>query len=525
MALVELGSAQAVQDLIQSNANVVVTFSAHWCGPCNASKPALVNLAETYATSTTMDVKFGIVYESDLGEDIHKYSVKAFPTYVLFQNEKEVNRVQGANLPGVQEMVEAAGCKKDMTGGETLGGGAGSAAVLSPAQAREARLAKFAVAAPVVPVPAESVAVATTEADVDMKDANDDAKPAAAEEPASDPAANLSPEDIKTLTESMGFSLIKAQKGLLFGTGTVEGAVEWLMEHQDDMDIEEPIPAGGGIAHSYKCNECGKVLSNMANLELHANKTGHSDFEESTSVVKPLTAEEKVAKIAEIKDLLKAKRIEREEAEKVDDVAREIERRTMGKEMIKTKEQLDSEQRKREAYLRKKEKDASLRERERIRAQLANDKAERLANKGKLGSRLGVDGYNPDAIQYDLKDAAEQTHTKKKAKPDPSKIDDYIKTVSGYKAGGDGGKCLKILKVYVGNVVDNPQEEKFKTINMENKAFKTKVKPFIGAKNLLMAVGFKQNEGGDALVLEDDADTQLLADTKTKLEKGVVAYA
>jgi hypothetical protein len=88
----------------------------------------------------------------------------------------------------------------------------------------------------------------------------------------------------------------------------------------------------------------------------------------------------------------------------------------------------------------------------------------------------------------------------------------------------DGGKCLKILKTYVGNVVDNPEEGKFKSVNMENKTFKSKVKPFIGAKNLLIAVGFKRNEKGDALVLEDDADTELLAATKAKLEKAMVAY-
>jgi hypothetical protein len=93
-----------------------------------------------------------------------------------------------------------------------------------------------------------------------------------------------------------------------------------------------------------------------------------------------------------------------------------------------------------------------------------------------------------------------------------------------YTLFADGGKCLKILKVYVGNVVDNPGEEKFKTVNMENKTFKSKVKPFIGAKNLLIAVGFKHAEKGDALVLEDDADTELLAATKAKLEKAMVAY-
>lgn len=446
-ALIELGSAQAVQDLIDSNANVVVTFSAHWCGPCKQSKPQLENLAESYAANTELDVKFGIAYESDLSDDIQTYNIKAFPTYVLFQQQTEVNRVQGANLAALEAMIEAAGCKNEqMSGGETLGGGTSN---LTPAEAREARLAKLGA-----PPPAASSANATTTAqdmsmddvtpatasgDVDMKDANDtdDAKPAAV----TDPTANLNPEHVKILTESMGFLLIKAQKGLIYGNGgTVEGAVEWLLEHQDDMDIEEPIPASAGlVAQSYKCNECGKILSNMGVLELHANKTGHSDFEESTELVKPLTPAEKAVKIAEIKNLLIKKRAEREETEKEDEVKNEIERRSAGKEMKKTREQLDIEQRKRDAQLRKREKDSVARERIRIRAELAKDKAERIANKGKLGSRLGVDGYHPDAIQYDVGDKeADQppSNKPKKAPADASKIDDYIKTVSGYKAGG-----------------------------------------------------------------------------------------
>merc|ERR1712127_271320 len=137
-----------------------------------------------------------------------------------------------------------------------------------------------------------------------------------------DPTEDLKKEDIDMLTSSMGFSELRAQKGLINSIGgTVEGAVEWLLAHQDDANIDDPIEkvpktSGGLVAQSYKCNECGKILSNMANLELHANKTGHSDFEESTEIKKPLTEEEKKAKILEIKALLKAKRTEREETEK-----------------------------------------------------------------------------------------------------------------------------------------------------------------------------------------------------------------
>ena len=516
-------------------------------GPCKASKPQLEAMAAKYASDATKNVKFGIVYESDLGEGIHQYSVRAFPTYVLFENGSETNRVEGVNMAGIEAMVAGASTSAmELTGGQTLSGG--GAAALSPAEARAARLAKLGGGAPApAPKPVVEAPAPVPAPDVEMKEAaaapkKDDTTTAAdgdanmedvAEPEMIDPTADLDPELVKTLTESMGFSKIRAQKGLLNGNArTVEAAVEWLMEHQEDDGIDEPIPLqpkNGGVAQSYKCNDCGKILSNMANLELHANKTGHADFEESTQAVKPLTAEEKIQKIAEIKNLLKAKRAEREEAEKVDNVAREKSRRTTGQLMAKTREQMEMDARKRDALVKKKEKEAARREKKRIMDELEKDKLERKANKGKLNSRLGVDGYAPSAIQYDKDadghdDAAEAPAKKKAAPVSVAKIDDYITKVSSYKAGGDGGKCLKILKAYVGNVVDKPTDDKFKSINTDNKVYKTKVKPFVGAKALLMAVGFSPNEAGDAMVLKDDADPEILAATKSKLEAAFAAY-
>ena len=47
----------------------------------------------------------------------------------------------------------------------------------------------------------------------------------------------------------------------------------------------------------------------------------------------------------------------------------------------------------------KEEKIASRNERERIKQQLEQDKAERKMRGGKLAGKLGVDGYNPDCLQ------------------------------------------------------------------------------------------------------------------------------
>lgn len=518
MTLIELSSEEALASHLKTHSSTLVCFSATWCGPCKQSKPALTELASEYGKRADVSVPFGIAYEHEV--PVEKFNIRAFPTYVLFLKAVEAGRIEGANLDGIRKLIEdnAASCQQDE--GQTLGSSSSS----QYASAQEARLARFANT---------TNPTNDTQQDVEMKDAE---------------SSSCNEELFKTLTEQMGFTDELAKKGLENGGNTLEGAIEWIAQHQDDIhkDGGEPKKSGdddadpnfkcnevgedpkstvAGIAQSYKCNECGKILSNMANLELHANKTGHSDFAESTEAVKPLTEEEKKAKVEEIKMLLKAKREERENAEKQSEKDREKQRRFMGKEMAKTREQMEIDQRKHLLARKKREKEAFRKERERIRAELAKDKAERVANKGKLSSKLGVDGYNPDGIQYDVDngtDAPQPDSKQKKSGANVAKIDDYIKKVSSYRAGGDGGKCLKILLAYIRNVVDNPDETKFKTINTDNKVYKLRVKPLIGAKSLLLAVGFQPQE--DKLVLSPDADMAVLEQTKEKLDAAYTSY-
>jgi hypothetical protein len=62
---------------------------------------------------------------------------------------------------------------------------------------------------------------------------------------------------------------------------------------------EDDMLAGIGEAQSIKCVECGKLLKSAAFASFHAEKSGHTNFEESTEEVKPLTEEEKKQKLQE----------------------------------------------------------------------------------------------------------------------------------------------------------------------------------------------------------------------------------
>lgn len=102
MTLAELTTAEELTDFLNSNSDAcVITFSATWCGPCKASKPRLTELA------ATSPIPIGYVYEEDLEDFLDVFvEIKAFPTYIVFKNGKEVQRVEGVNFPELEKMIE-----------------------------------------------------------------------------------------------------------------------------------------------------------------------------------------------------------------------------------------------------------------------------------------------------------------------------------------------------------------------------------------------------------------------------------
>lgn len=155
-------------------------------------------------------------------------------------------------------------------------------------------------------------------------------------------------------------------------------------------DDEGIITAEQATAQSLKCDDCGRLLRDAAAAEFHAVKSGHTNFSESTEAIKPLTEEEKKAKLAELQAKLAAKREEKRRLEAEEVKGREKIRRATGKEMTELKERIKEQEMQKALEAKKREKEEERKAREKIRAQIEADKRERARKVGYLG-RQGFD--------------------------------------------------------------------------------------------------------------------------------------
>ncbi|CAN0540158.1 unnamed protein product, partial [Ectocarpus sp. 12 AP-2014] len=188
------------------------------------------------------------------------------------------------------------------------------------------------------------------------------------------------------------------------------------------------------------------------------------------------------------------------------------------------------------------EKQAFEQERARLKAEIAKDKAERKARGGKLSTKLGVDGYKPAAAQgvyggpsaaggagaegaapADAAGPSEEEQPAAKAEKSEEKMEKAVDMLARQTVAGLGGTAMKTCLAYIKNALTKPEEEKFRSINLDNNAFKNRVATCIGGVALLKAVGFAKEESRLFMSMEA-RDEGLLASAKEKLEDAIASY-
>jgi len=186
----------------------------------------------------------------------------------------------------------------------------------------------------------------------------------------------------------MGFPENRARKALQLKK-EIQPAMDWLLQHSDDADIDEPlnIPEGGSAtgegleAKSYKCEDCGKILRDAAAIELHAHRTGHENFAESVDEIKPLTEEEKKEKLAHLKAILQERKKLKQVVNEKDEIEKERERRKSGREGREAQKKYVEQQHSKELEKQKKEREEEKAYAAKVKAQLEQDKLEKLARR------------------------------------------------------------------------------------------------------------------------------------------------
>ncbi|KAI1421094.1 ubiquitin-related domain-containing protein [Xylaria sp. FL1777] len=184
----------------------------------------------------------------------------------------------------------------------------------------------------------------------------------------------------------MGFDKQRAELAVKRSDGLPD-AMDWLEKNQDTeleelLAEEESGPSvakveGDVVAMSLVCNECGKKFRSQREAEFHANKSGHSDFAESTEEIAPLTEEEKQQRLAELREKVKAKRANQAVIDKEEQKRNEQIRHKATKESQDIKEELQRREQIKEAAKKRQEKLDEMEAKKRIKAKIEADKEER----------------------------------------------------------------------------------------------------------------------------------------------------
>uniref|UniRef100_A0A672YZ90 UBX domain protein 1 n=1 Tax=Sphaeramia orbicularis TaxID=375764 RepID=A0A672YZ90_9TELE len=141
----------------------------------------------------------------------------------------------------------------------------------------------------------------------------------------------------------MGFDRNRAEKAVAnTGNQGIEQAMDWLMEHENDPDIDEPyVPPVGNVLEGASDNEPS------AQMTLGDTAEG---------IKRPMTEEEKRDQVKRLEELMRVKQAERRERERAEEVEKEKQRRRQGQELQQIRQKLQDDDMKKLAEQRRREK-------------------------------------------------------------------------------------------------------------------------------------------------------------------------
>ena len=95
--------AEFEQSVTQNSSWVVVDYYAQWCGPCKRFSPTYEKLSKEWSSVSFFKVDVDV---PEISETVAQQGVECMPTFVLYQNGKEVDRITGADERQLVRMLQ-----------------------------------------------------------------------------------------------------------------------------------------------------------------------------------------------------------------------------------------------------------------------------------------------------------------------------------------------------------------------------------------------------------------------------------
>ncbi|XP_020100545.1 UBX domain-containing protein 1-like isoform X2 [Ananas comosus] len=232
--------------------------------------------------------------------------------------------------------------------------------------------------------------------------------------------------------ELMGFPTARATRALhSSGNCSIEAAVNWVIEHENDPDIDQ-IPL---VPKEIKIESGNSLLiSEEVKLKAHKEQASQKKLDKNRS--------------------------EREKEKEITQSA--------GKLMESKRVEDDSERKRMRALLKAKEEEQK-RARERVRQQLEDDKAERKRKLGVPYEDLGASKPATPRVE-EQRQSPRQLPAKRVTK---AELRDCLRNLKrNYKDDNARVKrAFETLLKIIGNIVNSPDEEKFRRLRLSNPKF------------------------------------------------------
>ncbi|XP_060935325.1 UBX domain-containing protein 1 [Limanda limanda] len=265
---------------------------------------------------------------------------------------------------------------------------------------------------------------------------------------------------LETLLE-MGFDRNRAEKAVAnTGNQGIEQAMDWLMEHENDPDIDEPyVPPVAKVLGG----EAGSQMITEQSTPADATEGGDMLInEEDDSSKQPMSEEEKLEQVKRLEELMRVKQAERRERERAEEVDREKSRRKHGQELQQIRQKLQDDDMKKLSDQRMKEKMEDKMARQRVKDKIARDREERAQKFGVLGPQSVAASSQPaQPAQPSLSSPTSHGPPPTKRDYDMSKIQVRLLDGTTLSAVFKAQEPLAAVRVYVQVNGNTPEGQDF----------------------------------------------------------------